>query len=86
MVKRIYEYIEPSSEDFIAEVMQHLFFLERRARLAEDFVRVQELQLKQHCVKENQSVRLTSYELPWNLKLDHKKAWLLKSGNLTEIN
>lgn len=86
MVKKIYEYIEPTIEDFTAEVIQHLAYLERRARLSENFVEVQELQMKQHCVRENLPVRLTSYELPWILRLDFQKAWLLESGHLTEIN
>lgn len=86
MVKRIYEHLEPTIEDFTSQVIQHLAYLERRARLLEDFVRVQELRTKQHCVRENLPVRLTSYELPRVLQLDSQKAWLYESGNLTEIN
>ena len=87
MAKRIREVIEPAdNEQLVADTLQHLAYLEFRPRLLEDFVRVQELQTKQISIRQGRPVRLTSYELPWAMKLDPLKAWLFEAGKLTEIN
>ena len=85
MVRKIVRRYEPLLEDMVAETLKHLSFLERRARLIDDFVRVQELQVKQTSIAQHRPVRLTSYELPWGLELPKDAAWLFESGSLTEI-
>ena len=84
MVRKIIRRYEPLLEDMVAETLRHLSFLERRARLNDDFFRVQELQVKQTSIQQHLPVRLTSYELPWSLELPKDAAWLFESGALTE--
>ena len=85
MVKRTVINPGPDSRHMVRATLEHLSSLERRARLAEDFPRAKALQIKQVCIQKEQPVILSSYELPWSLRLAYKSNWLFKAGTITEI-